>query len=96
MWNFSNRQRLHFFVLLEYECALPRIFHVILYSMFFSFSDQMYLLNSVVFLSLWFENDCLWLVYRSLNSVSVNPTYVSLWQLLVLLGPVLGVVTEAW
>ena len=65
MWNFSSRQRLHFFVLLEYECALPRIFHVILYAMFFSFSDQMYLLNSVAFLSLWFENDCLWLAYRS-------------------------------
>ena len=64
MWNFSSRQRLHFFVLLEYECALPRIFHVILYAMFFSFSDQMYLLNSVAFLSLWFENDCLWLAYR--------------------------------
>lgn len=67
-----------------------------LYSVFFSFRDQIYLLSSVAFRSLGLVKDCLWLANLILNSVSVSPTYDSVFFFLVRLLSFSRVVTVAW
>ena len=64
---FSRLHRLHLFVRLVYDSALPRIFHTMSYSVFFSLRDHICLLSSVAFRSLGLVKDCLWLAYLSLN-----------------------------
>ena len=75
---FSQRQRLQRCDLGVYGSARFRIFHVILWGIPFSLSCQIYLLNSVEFLSLLFLKDWVWFPYRVLKVVSVRPIYVSL------------------
>ena len=74
---FSRMHRLHLLDVLLYGFAVPTTFQEILYSLLSAFNLHMYLLNSVAFFNLSFTNDCLWLLYRVLNSVSVTPMYVS-------------------
>ena len=66
------------------------------YSVFFSFRDHICLLSSVAFRSLGLIKDCLWLANLSLNSVSVSPTYDSVFFFLVRSLSFSRVVTVAW
>ena len=87
---------MHLLVLLVYDSALPRIFHAMSYSVFFSFRDHICLLSSVAFRNLGLIKDCLWLANLSLNSVSVSPTYDSVFFSLVRSLSFSRVVTVAW
>ena len=87
---------MHLLVRLVYDSALPRIFHAMSYSVFFSFRDHICLLSSVAFRNLGLIKDCLWLANLSLNSVSVSPTYDSVFFFLVRSLSFSRVVTVAW
>ena len=77
MKNFSVMQRLHFFVAFEYGLARAIIFQVTINSVFVSFRDQMFLLNSVAFLLLSFLNEAVWFRNLVLNWFALSPKYVS-------------------
>ena len=76
IWYFSSMRKWHRWFLFLYEGALLMSFHMMVCSFLLRLRLHMCLDSSVLFLSLTFLNDCLWLTYHSLKVVSVGVNLV--------------------